>query len=321
MKALIFLLFSINAYAIHPLVEIAKKQGWVYNEAHPDYATGYKFDPTYKHTFTYESLKHVDIEIPDEYDLTDKLSPIRNQGSCGSCWAFSITAMLRDALIIRGLKDPGALSEQYLVDCARDMYGCGGGMPEAAAWIITPKGAPLLSEYPYTARNGRCQTKPIAGSALEWHYIGQQGRIPDVSEIQKAILLYGEVSTTVAVDNAFAGYSGGVFHGNYKGINHMTDIVGWSKKGGYWRMRNSWGTGWGINGWGNIAYGANAIGTDAIFVKVVEIPPAPPVPVIREFGLESTNLHIKVTLSPDNKQKLEDAKKLIQTFLDNLDKK
>lgn len=296
----------------------AAREGWVYTDEHPDYAKGL-IRPLQgqRKEFTYESLKDVDLVIPDDYDLRPKISPIRDQGPCGSCWAFSIIAMVVDALMVQG-KPYLALSEQYLVDCAKDMYGCNGGMPEAAKWVTVPYGAPSSASYPYTARNGRCQNKPIAGKALEWHYIGQEGRSPTVDEIKKAIFMYGPSSVTVAADNAFAGYRSGVFHGNSNDINHMTNIVGWNKAGGYWIMRNSWNTRWGMEGWMYIAYGANSIAEDAIFVKVEEVPP---MPVTREFGMESKNLSIKVTLKPENKADLANAKSIMQTYLNVLDRR
>lgn len=297
----------------------AQAEGWVYNAKHPEYKTGL----TKGHRaegkrgdHTYVEVSKLDVEIPDEFDPRPNLGPIRNQGNCGSCWAFSITAALRDALMVKGLKDPGALSEQYLVDCASDMYGCNGGMPEAAKWVVNPHGSPSATDYPYQARNGRCQSKPIAGQGIEWHYVGQSGRIPNPDDIKKAITLYSSASVTIAADNALSGYRSGVFHGNSRSINHMVDIVGWSKAGGYWIMRNSWGESWGMNGWMYIAYGANSIGTDTIVISVTN---KPPVPVVREFEIDGLSVEVVVTLDPDSKITLESAKALIQSNVTDLD--
>lgn len=315
-------LIAVKAFGItaaeHLEIEMrAQSEGWVYGAEHPDYATGYK--KSRRHPFSYESLTDIDVDVPEELDYRPQSSSIRDQKSCGSCWAFSITAMLRDVLMIKGLGDPQALSEQYLVDCASDMYGCNGGMPSAAKWITVPYGSPSEAEYPYTARNGRCKSgTTIKGQALEWHYVGQEGRKPTSDEIMKALVLYGPLSVTVAADNAFAGYRSGVFHGNSRQTNHMIDINGYSKKGGYFIVRNSWNTGWGMNGWGYMAYGANSLGAETILVKVKE---APPVPVIREFGMDGKNLEIKVTLKPKNKKKVDDAKKIVQPFMNDLEKR
>lgn len=142
--------------------------------------------------------------------------------------------------------------------------------------------------------------------------------MPQPEEIMKALVLYGPVSVTIAADGALGGYREGVFHGRSRSINHMVDINGYSKKGGYWIMRNSWGTRWGMQGWAYVAFGANSIGTDTIFVKVKE---APPVPVIREFSVAAKNLTIKVTLKPENRGKVEDHKMTLQPFLNDLDRR
>lgn len=307
----------------------AKQEKWSFKyEPNPkEYRTGLIKYPTglKKNVLkSYDNLLKADIPIPETYDLRDKISPIRDQGNCGSCWAFSLTATLRDAFMLFN-NDPGALSEQYLVDCATDMYGCNGGLPDAAIWHVIPKGAPLLVDYPYTARNGKCQSKNVAASSLEWHYIGSTTREPTTDEIQKAILEYGPVAITVGADRSFMAYRSGVYNACHNTqINHMTNIVGWNNKEQYWIMRNSWGTKWGEAGYMRIKFEdtrgnkCNNIANEAVYYKV-DNKPVPPTP--KEFVMEGANLKLKVTIKADAKYKVEDAKKVIQPFIDNLDRR
>lgn len=286
------------------------------------FQTGFK--KSKKKAFSYDNLRNLTEDVPSKFDWRERgVHPIRDQGNCGSCWAFSIISSTQDALNLLGKGVGGLLSEQYLVDCATDMYGCGGGMPSAFKWVTIPKGAPLLSDYPYRASDGRCQSKKIEGSVLEWHYIGESNRNPDIEEMKKAIYLYGPISVTVAADNAFVAYKSGIFNACSSGqTNHMTNIVGWDDSGEYWIMRNSWGSSWGEQGFMRIKWkgrnGAlcNNLGEDSVYVKVDE-KPIPPTP--KEFDMESNTLELVVTLKSNAKYKVEDAKRILKPFLEALD--
>lgn len=213
--------------------------------------------------------------LPAHWDWRDQgLTPIQDQGQCGSCWAFSTTAAARDALKLFN-KDSVDLSQQYLVDCDPNSSGCGGGYFTAFNLIQNP-GSPSQSDYPYTAQNGRCQSGlPVAGKILSWSYIGDGQSEPTTEQIKTAIYKYGPVSVTVDANQAFMNYGGGVFSKcRYGQTNHMTDLVGWDDVGQYWIMRNSWGTSWGEQGYMRIKWTdsrgikCNAIGEEAAFVEV-----------------------------------------------------
>lgn len=274
--ALCILFVTITAQA--DLLPTAKKEGWTFHfvEKSKPYSTGFvKRDMV-------ETMPHVAFEeptpIPEAYDLRAKVSPIENQGNCGSCWSFSLVATLRDALATTG-RDPGRLSQQYLVDCDRRQYGCGGGYFNAADMLVAPKGSPDRALYPYTARNGRCKaSKPIA-SIASWSYVGASGRAPNVEEIQRAVLKYGPVSVTVGADSRFMSYESGVYNAcTNQSTNHMVNIVGWDNREQYWIMRNSWGVGWGEDGFMRIKFKGksgrlcNRIGEQAVFVQVADAP-------------------------------------------------
>lgn len=103
---------------------------------------------------------NIKTDLPDSVDWTDKaVAPVRNQGSCGSCWAFSATGALEGLNAIQSGK-VSVFSPQQLVDCAGGPYeneGCNGGEMDAAFWYVIDNGIALESAYPYTGRDGKCK--------------------------------------------------------------------------------------------------------------------------------------------------------------------
>lgn len=213
--------------------------------------------------------------LPAQFDWRDKgLTPIQDQGQCGSCWAFSVTAAARDALKLFGPGDVD-ISQQFLVDCDQTASGCGGGYFTAFDLIQSP-GSPSQKAYPYYARNGRCKRDlPVAGKILKWAYVGDGRGEPTTIQIKTAIFKYGPVSVTVTADQNFMNYSHGVYSKCRSGqTNHMTNLVGWNDATKSWIMRNSWGESWGEKGFMEIMYTdragqkCNNIGEEAAFVSV-----------------------------------------------------
>jgi C1A family cysteine protease len=219
-------------------------------------------------------------DLPAAYDWRDYggCTPIRNQGGCGSCWAFSAVGAVESAILINdGLSRN--LSEQWLVSCC-DAGTCGGGWPREALRYMClndaydycgDAGAVLESDFPYVAWDAPCGCPyPHPYWIDDWSSVGA-GWPPNVDMIKQAILDYGPVSVTVAVDGAFQGYNGGVFNGCWDGtINHAVVLVGWDDNqgsNGIWIMRNSWGTWWGEDGYMRIEYGCSSIGSNAVYVE------------------------------------------------------
>lgn len=203
--------------------------------------------------------------LPVAFDWREKfqLSPIENQGSCGSCWAFSTAATFQDVKRIFGETED--ISEQYLLSCANPSeWSCDGGFFAHDAHKA-PRGAVLASEYPYTASDSACKSNlNYQWKLTSWSYLSS-GENPSVDEIKQAIYKYGPVSVGVAADSTFSSYSGGIFQGSGSTqLNHAVNIVGWGD--GYWIMRNSWGASWGENGYMRIKFKANGIGAWANFV-------------------------------------------------------
>jgi hypothetical protein len=215
--------------------------------------------------------------VPPSFDWRDLdgCTSVKNQGMCGSCWAFGSTAPLECNILIKDGVERN-LSEQWLVSCNRDNWSCSGGWfaHNYYQWKADPcggVGAVLEADFPYWASNAPCDC-PYPHEYLidNWSFIGRDYENVPVDAIKAAILEYGPVSVGVGVDGIFHGYAGGIFDAcGYDEINHLVALVGWDDSqgpGGVWILRNSWGPGWGEEGYMRIAYGCNAVGYGASWV-------------------------------------------------------
>ncbi len=215
--------------------------------------------------------------LPPSFDWRDYdgCTPVKNQGGCGSCWAFATVGPLECNIKIRdGITVD--LSEQWLVSCNRDGWGCGGGWwaHDYHQWKTDAcggTGAVLEAYFPYQASDLPCNC-PYPHEYLidDWTYIGSEYGIPPASAIKQAILDYGPVCVGVSVNAAFQAYTGGIFNGCANGdLNHGVVLVGWDDSqgpAGVWFMRNSWSAGWGEGGYMRIPYECSRIGYAASYV-------------------------------------------------------
>ena len=203
--------------------------------------------------------------LPTSFDWrnTGDVTGIRDQGACGSCWAFGTLASYEAAISIL-FNETENLSEQWLVDCNTEGWGCNGGW---FAFELLYDGVPLESCYPYTAKDGYCSTSCDMFYPLDsWYYVGSSSSVPSTDSIKTAIYNNGPVAVAVYVNSAFQSYTSGIFNTSYSGsVNHAVCLVGWDDGGGYWIMKNSWGPGWGESGYMRIAYGCQSIGYGACY--------------------------------------------------------
>jgi len=207
---------------------------------------------------------------PTSVDWTTKgvVTPVKNQGNCGSCWSFSATgAMECDYAIKHGTLT--SLSEQQLVDCstAEGNQGCNGGW-YYYAWDYAYKDGGLCTEnaYPYTAVQGTCKASSC-GTKYDNMLSSIDTRItPDSDSSLETAAAGGCVSVAIEADQfAFQYYSSGVLTGTCgTNIDHAVLVVGYGTEGTqeYWKVKNSWGTSWGEAGYVLICRNCNANGAN-----------------------------------------------------------
>ncbi|MBI5584563.1 MAG: protease inhibitor I42 family protein [Deltaproteobacteria bacterium] len=220
------------------------------------------------------------------------MPPVRNQGSCGSCWAFGTVAPLEAAISIKqGLSVD--LSEQYLISCdfgESYNYGCNGGWfaHQYHQWKI-PSGEPAPgavqeADYPYTGTEFACATPHAHPQKItNWSYVTPTNpdSVPAESAIKSAIAVYGAVAAAVCSVQAMAAYRGGIFSTDETftacggGVNHAIALVGWDDAEDIWIMRNSWGALWGEGGYMRIKRNVSNIGYAANYVTYDPPPPSP----------------------------------------------
>ena len=193
------------------------------------------------------------------------VTPVRDQGGCGSCWAFATHGAFEgsNAILNKALIDS---AEQDTLDCSGS-GSCSGGW--WAFQYLIDTGSAKEADYPYVATKGTCKAgvqRPY--KAVAWGYVDSTVEIPSVAALKKALCDYGPLAVAVAVTSAFQAYKSGVFNeGSSAAINHGVTLVGWDDNKQAWRIKNSWGTGWGESGYMWIAYNTNKIGYSASWVQ------------------------------------------------------
>lgn len=223
------------------------------------------------------------------------LAPIRDQGKCGSCWAFaSMGAFEANQRLANGLELD--LSEQHVLNCAQNSKGdagsCDGGRSEKVfEWMSTGGAVQSEVQLPYVAKDQLCPATQGGYAALAWSFVDPKTNSPSVAAIKAAICKYGPVTASVRSTKAFHAYQSGVFNEDAVGeTNHAIVLVGWDESRGAWLLRNSWGTDWGEDGYMWIEYGSNSVGKHAAWVMSVQQPkqdPPPPTQTERHLVLQN----------------------------------
>jgi len=212
---------------------------------------------------------------PDSFDWRDKglVTPVRDQGMCGSCWAFSTVANL-EGLYYKLKGKAVDLSEQILVDCDTYDSACNGGLMEYAFQWIKENGMETEEDYPYTGYKGTCKADPskyIDMKVTGWKKLGPSTSTwypVDEEEIKEFLYETGPLAIALNA-NPLQTYSGGILDKTssqcpVSGINHAVTLVGYGAESGvdYWIVKNSWGENWGENGYFRIRRGTGCCGVN-----------------------------------------------------------
>jgi cathepsin B len=248
---------------------------------------------------------HQDVsDIPAEFDSRTQwsncksISTIRDQGDCGSCWAFGAVEAISDRICIasKGAQQPSISAENLLSCCWTCGMGCNGGYPQAAwSWwkrdgLVTGGAYGTKSGcQPYEIKpcehhvNGtrqpcsgeqntpRCEKKCEAGydksySDDKWYGQSSYSVSSDVSQIQKEIMTNGPVEGAFTVYADFPSYKSGVYQHESGGVlgGHAIRILGWGEENGtpYWLVANSWNYDWGDKGYFKILRGNDECGIE-----------------------------------------------------------
>ncbi|CAH1381544.1 unnamed protein product [Tenebrio molitor] len=203
-------------------------------------------------------LPPANVQLPGQIDWRDKgaVTPVKDQGQCGSCWSFSATGSL-EGQHFRQSGKLVSLSEQNLVDCSEKFgnNGCNGGlMDNAFRYIKANGGIDTEQAYPYKAEDEKCHYKPKNKGATDRGYVDIESGNED--KLQSAVATVGPVSVAIdASHQSFQLYSGGVYYEpdcSASQLDHGVLVVGYGTEDDgtdYWLVKNSWGKSWGDQGY------------------------------------------------------------------------
>ena len=207
------------------------------------------------------------VSLPTSVDWRNEgaVNPVKDQGQCGSCWAFSAVSGVESGYKIKG-GTLFSLSEQQLVDCCNygGSMGCNGGDEDSALDYVRDKGLMTEKDYPYTAYDGNCayNSGKVTAAKPKSHTMVKAN---SYVALKTAIAAAPTLVAIEADTNVFQFYSGGILNSASCGtdLDHAVIAIGYgvdATKGEYYIVRNSWGPTWGLKGYVNIAGGKDGAG-------------------------------------------------------------
>jgi len=218
----------------------------------------------------HNQLAEVEPTGPAQFDwrTLDRLTAVKDQGQCGSCWAFSCTESIESVYMIAkniGKAAMPPLAPQQIVDCDKNgAAGCNGGDLPTCYNYVKAEGLEKESDYPYHARDQTCAQKP----ALSYVKIsGFKYVIPSGSNNEPTMTNFVSANSPVSIlvdASKWSYYTGGVLKSTQcsHNLDHAVQIIGYdtSSASPYWIVRNSWGAGWGLQGYIQLEYNKNTCG-------------------------------------------------------------
>jgi len=203
--------------------------------------------------------------LADSVDWTTKgaVTPIKNQGQCGSCWSFSTTGSLEGAWKLAG-NSLTSLSEQQFVDCDKVDQGCNGGLMDHAFQFAEKNAICTESSYPYKGRGGTCEASSCTVGIPSGDVKGYKDVTSDSEQALMSAVQQQPVSIAIEADKmAFQSYKSGILSSTCgSNLDHGVLLVGYGTDGGkdYWKVKNSWGTTYGENGYVRLLRGKGGSG-------------------------------------------------------------
>jgi len=198
-------------------------------------------------------------DLPDSFDHRDTagvVTPVKNQASCGSCWAFSAVETLESHLAIATGEAAPILSPQQIVSCAPNPQHCGGtggckGSTQPLAFNYTmTAGITTEASYPYKGVTGTCTESQITPVASNDGFVQLESN--NYADLLTAVATKGPIAISVAAGGlGWQLYGGGIFSGTSFVMDHAVQLVGYGSDKGkmYWTVRNSWAASWGEKGY------------------------------------------------------------------------
>jgi len=200
-----------------------------------------------------------------DWRVQGKVTPVKDQGQCGSCWAFSVTENIESVwMISQGSSSIAPLSPQQIVDCDSSDSGCNGGDPPTAyQYVINAPGLETNAAYPYQGADGSCQFQQssVLATIGGYRYATTAG---DEQTLANNLVAWSPLSICVDASN-WQDYNGGVMTAADCGgtsLDHCVQLVGYdtTQNPAYWIVRNSWSASWGISGYIWLSQGENTCG-------------------------------------------------------------
>ncbi|KAK7412442.1 hypothetical protein VNO78_03903 [Psophocarpus tetragonolobus] len=219
-----------------------------------------EFQETYLHELPMTrgsgmNLTDFNCVAPSSVDWRSRgaVTSVKDQGSCGSCWAFGAVGAIEGAYAIRtgNLID---LSPQEILDCDSTSSGCNGGLArKGLSWVTSGNGGAIAShqDYPYVAMQGTCKASKTRNSA----YIDGYCAVSQSDNAFMCATVMHPISMSFYVVDDFTSYKSGIYDGpncpDSGSTNHAMLIVGYDSRDGvgFWIVKNSWGSEWGMNGY------------------------------------------------------------------------